>query len=227
MEHYQTYISGTTKESIGIAQISHEIRNPLTLINCTLRLLDGRYPHLKDDDLWKQLQGDVDYLKKLTLMLSDLKNCDNIYVNQVDMHKLLCEIIQSFQPLLQQQKKSLTLSADSKLLPIQCDEIKIRQAIINLIKNAIEATEENGIIELQVKCSSTRLQLSVRDNGKGMGEDTAAHIFKPFVTDKEGGTGLGLAITKKIISLHKGTIHVYTKENLGTKFIISLPLIQR
>ncbi len=227
MEHYQTYISDSSKEALGIAQISHEIRNPLTLINCTLRLLDGRYPQLKEDDLWQQLQCDVDYLKKLTLMLSDLKRCDNIYVNQVDMLKLLYEITQSFQPLAKQQQKTLTFTAESAFVPILCDEIKIRQAITNLIKNALEATDTGGIIELNAKCTSTRLQISVRDNGKGIDEDRAAHIFNPFVSDKEGGIGLGLSITKKIIALHKGTINVYSKKNLGTKFVISLPLIQK
>ena len=227
MELYQTYISDTTKESIGIAQLSHEIRNPLTLINCTLSLLGGRYPQLKDDELWQQLQGDVDYLKKLTLMLSDLKNCDHICVRQTDMHQLLLEIVHSFKPLAKQQKKTITLSIPPGLSPVMCDAINIRQAITNLIKNAIEATTENGKIELQARSTSTRLQISIRDNGKGMCSETLAHIFTPFVTDKEEGTGLGLTITQKIIALHKGTLQVYSKENMGTKFVISLPLIQR
>ena len=67
MEQASSYISDTTTESVNIAQISHEIRNPLTLINCTLQLLDCRYPQLKDDDLWNQLIGDVDYLRQLML----------------------------------------------------------------------------------------------------------------------------------------------------------------
>ena len=227
MELYQTYISDTTKESLGLAQLSHEIRNPLTLINCTLGLLGGRYPQLKNDELWQQLQDDVDYLKKLTFMLSDLKSCDKIYVNQINMHKLLCDINQSFQPLFCQENKTLSLLIDHTLPLVMCDEIKIRQALTNLLKNALEATTEGDSVEIHVKCTSTRLRISIRDNGKGMNEETAAHIFKPFVTNKEGGTGLGLAVTKKIIDMHNGTIRVYSKEHLGTKFVISLPLIQR
>lgn len=227
MELYQTYISDAAKESIGIAQLSHEIRNPLTLINCTLGLLSGRYPQLKDDELWQQLQDDVNYLKRLTLMLSDLKGCDKIYVNQANMHQLLCEINQSFQPIFYQQNKTLSLLIDHTLPPVMCDDIKIRQALTNLLKNALEATNEGDSVEIHAKCTSTRLRISIRDNGIGMNEETAAQIFKPFVTNKEGGTGLGLAVTKKIIDMHKGNIRVYSKEHIGTKFVISLPLIQR
>lgn len=227
MERSSVYISEPAPEFLNIAQISHEIRNPLTLINCTLQLLDYRYPQLKTDDLWNQLSEDVEYLKQLTLSLSDYNHCSRLTYTMVNLNSVLNNIIGTYLPLAQSQNKHLLLSIASELPVIACDEIKIRQVLINLLKNAFEATSEGESIEVTADCNTKRVIISVKDTGKGISEDQLSKIFQPFVTEKEGGTGLGLAITQKIIAAHKGSVRVYSRERIGTKFIISLPLNQK
>ena len=227
MEQTRAYISEPTSELLNIAQISHEIRNPLTLINCTLQLLDYRYPQLKTDDLWKQLAEDVEYLKQLTLSLSDYNHCGKLSFAPVDLNNVLETLINNYLPLAQSQKKSLTLDIPQPLPIITCDEIKVRQALINLIKNAFEATSEKDSVEVTAHFNEKRVIIAIKDTGKGISEDKRSKIFQPFVTEKESGTGLGLAITQKIAEAHKGSIRVYSKEFIGTKFIISLPIFQK
>lgn len=227
MEQASSYISDTTTESVNIAQISHEIRNPLTLINCTLQLLDCRYPQLKDDDLWNQLIGDVDYLRQLMLSLSDLNRCGHINLAPVNMNQMIRGIARQYLVLAQKEEKHLSVILQNELPVITCDELKIHQALVNLIKNAFEATKPWDTIEIFAKSTAQRLIIAIKDTGKGIPQDSLSKIFQPFVTQKQDGTGLGLSITKKIIEAHKGTIRVYSREGIGTKFIVSLPIVQK
>lgn len=227
MEQISSYISDTAPEYMNIAQISHEIRNPLTLINCTLQLLDCRYPQLKSDDLWIQLTNDVDYLRQLTLSLSDLNRCSHVAFAPVNMNQMLSSIARQYLILAQNQGKHLSAVIPDELPVIACDELKIHQALINLIKNAFEATQSGDTVELCAKATAKRLIISIKDTGIGISQENLPKIFQPFVTEKQGGTGLGLAITKKIIAAHKGSIQVYSREGIGTKFILSLPITQK
>lgn len=227
MEQVSSYISDTEGEPVNIAQISHEIRNPLTLINCTLQLLDCRYPQLKEDDLWIQLISDVDYLRQLTLSLSDLNRCGHVNFEPVNMNQMIRSIAHQYLILAQKEEKHLSVILQNELPVIACDELKIHQALVNLIKNAFEATRPWDTIEICAKSTSKRLIISIKDTGKGISEEDLPEIFHPFVTKKKEGTGLGLAITKKIIDAHKGTIRVYSREGTGTKFIVSLPITQK
>lgn len=227
MEQISSYISDTSPEYMNIAQISHEIRNPLTLINCTLQLLDCRYPQLKSDDLWIQLTNDVDYLRQLTLSLSDLNRCSHVTFTPVNMNQMLSSIARQYLILAQNQGKHLSAVIPDELPVIACDELKIHQALINLIKNAFEATQPGDTVELCAKSTAKRLIISIKDTGIGISQENLPKIFQPFVTEKQGGTGLGLAITKKIIAAHKGSIQVYSREGIGTKFVLSLPITQK
>ena len=227
MEQIRSYISDASSESMNIAQISHEIRNPLTLINCTLQLLDCRYPQLKSDDLWIQLTNDVEYLRQLTLSLSDLNRCSHVTFTPVNMTQLLSGIARQYVILAQNQQKHLYAVIPDDLPVIACDELKIHQALINLIKNAFEATNSGDTVEICAKTTGKRLMISVKDTGCGIPQENLSKIFQPFTTKKQGGTGLGLAITQKIIAAHRGSIRVYSREGIGTKFIVSLPLSQK
>lgn len=226
MQPASTYIPDTSSEYMNISQISHEIRNPLTLINCTIQLLDVRYPQLHGDDLWQQLSEDVNYLRQLTVSLSDLNKSSQTNFSAVNIQQLLNGLASQYLILAQNQNKHLSVLISDELPIIICDEIKIRQALINLIKNAFEATSDGDTIEISTKSTAKRLLISVRDTGKGIPQDQISHIFKPFATDKKDGTGLGLAITQKIAAAHKGSIQVYSKEGIGSKFTLSLPINQ-
>jgi signal transduction histidine kinase len=109
------------------------------------------------------------------------------------------------------------------------DPIRIRQVLINLIKNAQEATTQtkNGCINVSAKevNNGKTVEICIADNGPGVDNSQLETIFEPYVTSKEKGTGLGLAIVKKIIEEHNGSIHVQPNEGGGAAFIVQLPAL--
>jgi len=104
----------------------------------------------------------------------------------------------------------------------------ITDAFINIIRNAVEAIENNGKITVSLRYAYETRQsivVEITDNGSGINEEDMPHIFNPFFTRKNYGTGLGLSLVKKIIDIHQGTIDIFSKKNEGTKALIILPLV--
>ncbi len=215
-----------THDTLILSQISHEISNPLTLIYSTIQLLAARHPELGRDDLWSQLVVDVDYLKQLTASLLTYSRCAKINAESTDMNRLLVEIAASWKPVLQRVNKRMMLHIPKKLPEICCDPLKIKQCLINLIKNSSEATSEHDIIKLSARTDGPQLVLTVADTGRGMDASQLKHIFDPFVSYKSNGNGLGLAVTRRIIEAHHGTLEASSVPGRGSKFIIRLPLRQ-
>ncbi|MEI3267424.1 MAG: ATP-binding protein [Frisingicoccus sp.] len=102
--------------------------------------------------------------------------------------------------------------------------LKIRETFVNLIKNALEATESGDQIVIDVKSRWNRWIITVSDSGSGMDACRLSTIFEPFVTYKTDGTGLGLTIVKNIVTAHGGAVQVYSKPGIGTKFILIFPM---
>lgn len=101
----------------------------------------------------------------------------------------------------------------------------LKQALINILQNAFDATEQNGTIKVECYKENTNAIIIISDTGKGISEINLKKIFDLYFTTKKDGNGLGLSITQKIISQHNGSIELSSKENIGTSFKIILPLL--
>lgn len=210
---------------LSLSMISHELRNPLTLIHSTLQLLGCHYPEVTQDPLWPQLLLDINYMSQLLSELSSLNSSQTLNYSQVNIRQFLTNLVLSFSSEAQVQNKEISLNIQTSRVLFQGDILKIQEVFINLIKNAMEATSSGDEIVIDVKSRWNRLVISVSDSGCGMDAERLKTIFDPFVTYKQNGTGLGLAIVKNIIEAHNGVIQVYSKPSVGTKFIIILPLV--
>jgi signal transduction histidine kinase len=104
------------------------------------------------------------------------------------------------------------------------DPGQIRQVLINLFKNALEAMPGGGELSVIVESEADHLVLRITDTGHGITPEQMRHLFTPFFTTKEGGTGLGLTIVRGLISQHQGEISIESEVNRGTTYIIRLPL---
>jgi two-component system sensor histidine kinase HydH len=206
------------------AYVSHEIKNPLMVIG---GLAQQVARHLSEDPT---AQGKLHIIqtevKRLESFLGDLRdflrpaqpNKQPVNVNEVirNVEALMGDAVGEKGVVLEDQ-----LAPD--LPPVEADPNQIKQVLVNLVKNAVEATEGKGKILLSSGAKDGQVWFAVQDTGKGMSEDILAKIFNPFYTTKDKGTGLGLAVINKIIVDHHGSVTVDSQTGTGSTFTVKLP----
>lgn len=213
-----------------ISQLSHEIRNPLTLIYSSLQLIEADTPSVADTDLWNQVKDDLRTVIHMLKDVSSLNNTDHLKLTPVVIGDFLSGIKTSFSALMHEKSIHFTVFCDPALQnrSISADRIKLQEAITNLLLNAAETTlSEHPGITCSAVAENGFLAFHVKDNGPGIPEEYLDTLFDPFVTHRQNGTGLGLSIVKKVATLHGGSISVTTctkEPKTGTDFCLRLPL---
>lgn len=207
--------------------VAHEIRNPLTPIRlATERLREkARSGKIKKEEI---------IMNTTEMILEEIENLDSIARSFSEFAKLpeprkklddVNEIINEVKFLYSEYKGiEINCELDDKVKKILIDRERIKQVLINIVKNSIEAMEESGKIDIKsgINIERDKVEISVRDNGKGLSIDHSL-LFVPHFTTKKKGSGLGLAISKRIVEAHDGNISVSSKEGEGTTFTITLP----
>ena len=207
-----------------LSQISHEIRNPVALINSFLHLLENHHPEISQDYCWDKIIENMDFLKALLNEFSAFNNSGRLHMQKLELAPLFHEIIASVTPACQKQNISISLTTDSSIPPIYADKTKLQQLILNLLRNSMEAMDSKGSIVCSLTADHDMVHISVKDTGEGIPDDYRSTLFEPFITHKQEGTGLGLAICKRIVIAHGGTISYTSAPNKGTEFKILLPI---
>ncbi|MDP3182415.1 MAG: ATP-binding protein [Desulfobaccales bacterium] len=206
------------------AYVSHEIKNPLMVIGGLAHQVER---HLPDDpaslEKLKIIQEEV---KRLETFLGDLRDFLRPLPpakQKIDLNRVIKEVQTLMAEAAQEKEVYLEDRLDPRLPRIEADANQIKQVLVNLIKNALEATEDHGRILMATEFKDGQAWLTVQDTGRGMSGEVLEKIFHPFFTTKEKGTGLGLAVIHKIISDHHGTIMVESVAGRGSTFTIKLP----
>ena len=228
-DDFAFFIDRSMKEcKLLTSQISHEIRNPLTLIKSTAQLIETVHPEVKNFKYWDQLTEDINGLETLLVEVSKFNHSEAVVKQKQDFLLLLKSIISTFRPLAEQNGIDLSLTITEADIPYYTsypiDKVKINQVFTNLLQNAFEATDRGCYVKIVCRVlAPSYLIIEVQNNGKMIPADELPTIFKPFVTYKPNGSGLGLAISSNIIAAHNGTIEATSSEDL-TSFTIQLPL---
>lgn len=217
-----------------LSAISHEIRNPLTLVYSTLQLIESQHPEVTSIRHWDYLKQDVEYMNALLSELSAYNNSERLQISKLDSSDYFRRIALSFAASVTDTPIVFTSQIPSNLPTIEADSLKLREVLFNLLANAKDAVLSSfksahidaPQITFSVCKKEQQLELSIHDNGCGIPEEKLSQIFEPFVTHKPQGTGLGLAITDRIIRSHKGTISVTSTPDVGTCFLLTLPIKQ-
>jgi len=137
---------------------------------------------------------------------------------------LVNELVAFVRPELDRAGVTARVEAEDGAIEASLDESQLRQALLNLIRNAREAMPKGGEVVVRVlRSGPSRVDVIVDDTGTGIPEEARASIFDPFFTTKQRGTGLGLAVTREIVEAHGGTIACEAREPRGTRFRITLP----
>ena len=209
--------------------ISHEIRNPLTLVYSTLQLIESQHPETASFKYWKELREDIEYMKQLLEELSSYNNGERLEPEPVNMVTFLKTLSLSFASSLTDTNIEFTSRISPTLPVVHMDPVKMKQVLLNLLGNARDAVlmcpeKSCPAIVLDSCITDSKIQLSISDTGCGISREHLSTVFEPFVTHKPNGTGLGLAIAKRIIQAHQGNIFVTSEVGDGTVFTITFPI---
>lgn len=212
-------------------RLAHEIKNPLTPIQLSAERLQHKLAGklaATDAEILQRATGtivqQVEAMKEMVDDFSEYAKPSRKQAINIDLPKLVQEVLSLY--ALQPGVKFKT-DYEAGLLMINGDPVSIRQVLHNVIKNALEAIEAKGLIEISLrrvqKNNTDFVEIALYDDGPGIKDEQIEKIFEPYVTTKAKGTGLGLAIVKKIIEEHGGAIWVDTSRKVGAGFIIQLP----
>lgn len=217
-------------EKLGIAgqlaaSIAHEIRNPLTAIKGFLKLAYQGAMKLKD--IYPILDIEINRIETIASELMFLGKPAKSEIKEINIGKILLDVYTLMQSQANLDNVVINLDAYDNDLHALCNVDQMKQVFINLVKNAIEAMENGGIINMEAKLDGKWIVVTINDNGKGIPDDIKNKLGEPFYTTKEKGTGLGLVICYNIIAEHKGEIDFISEDGVGTTFTIRLPLANK
>ena len=221
------------------AGLAHEIKNPLGGIKGAAQLLEMEFP--ENEELREYIRVLLKEVQRVNLIVEELlalASPGRLKLGKVNLHRVLSDIL-----LLQRRATDgrdiyIQQYFDPSIPPILADEALLTQLFLNLIKNAMEAVGEGGVVKVTSRILSDysmtqkgerrarMVAIDVADNGPGIPAEALDHLFTPFFTTKSKGTGLGLAICQKIVSEHRGMIRVDSDPSRGTVFTVMIPLIQ-
>lgn len=210
--------------------LAHEIKNPLSTVGLNLQLLIEDLP--PEDPLHARLASRLATVQRETARLRDILDDFLRYAGRleldrkpVELNALAEELVDFFTPQAQAQRVQLRLDRSPAPVEIVADARLLKQAILNLLLNGLQAMgEDGGELILRVSRSVAHAQIEVIDTGRGMPPEVQAKIFQAYFSMRKGGTGLGLAMSKRIVDDHGGSLTVKSEVGRGTDFTLSLPL---
>ena len=214
------------------AGVAHEIKNPLGAISIHLQLLQkALLPKKQDEQLKVQMEKyfnilneEVDRLNRIVVDFLFAVRPMTLDLRDGNINSLVAELAEFIKAELEHAGIRLLLELDEKLLPVLMDERYMKQALLNLIKNAQAAMPKGGLLTIATLGNDNETRISVCDTGIGISQDNLKKMFEPYFTTKDNGTGLGLTLVYKIIREHHGDITVDSREGEGTDFQIILPV---
>jgi signal transduction histidine kinase len=212
------------------AGLAHEIRNPLVAIKTFTQLLPERF----DDSEFREhflsvTAGEVDRIASLVTELLDFARPSQPKLNREDLNQIVEKMMLLVDTESHKKNVQIIKNFNDFLPPVVLDREQIKQVLLNVLLNAVDATPEDGTIFVETapikkNGSLDYVQIVIKDTGRGIPEEDLDKVFTPFFTTKHEGSGLGLAISHQIIQEHQGNIEVESTKNQGTTFRINIPV---
>ncbi len=208
--------------------IAHEIRNALTSVKLNIQKLvqSDRLDEIEKEHLSISQEG-ISQMEKFIKELLDFARVSELNLDRFSIEQILDESIKALADTLELKKVVLEKSYEKGLPQVLVDADKLKQVFLNILRNAFEAVEEKGKINISLSLlkekEASKIRVFISDNGCGIPEEKREAVFEPFYTTKPSGIGLGLPIARKIIEQHRGTIRVKENPAKGTSFEILIP----
>lgn len=208
------------------AGIAHEIRNPLTSINILIHSLTSNLPSgdSQKEDL-SVIEEEIHRINEIVDQFLRFAKPAPPLLKKAEVFSIVNEILQLLRPQIEKQR-IVVQKEFQPLPPIWMDREQMKQVILNLLLNSVQAMPQGGLLSLKghLQEGDRWIKLSVQDSGAGIPLENMNKLFDPFFSTKEGGVGLGLSIAHRIIDQHQGKIEVESEPGKGTLFTVWLPI---
>jgi signal transduction histidine kinase len=214
------------------ARIAHEINNPLGGIQTAFRLIsravssEHRYYHYVG-----KIEKEIERIAQIVRQMLDLYKPDTKSLQEFRADQIIGDVVTLLKPHMRENKIKFDLDLRQARETVALPENMLRQILYNLILNAVEASQQGGLIRITAKITDHCLHVAVSDCGEGIPEEIQSRIFEPFFTTKSnsamGGMGLGLSICKSLVEATNGALEFTSRPGKGTEFRVSLPLQEK
>jgi signal transduction histidine kinase len=209
------------------ASVAHEIRNPLVAIGGFARTVFQSLPEEdRNKNKVKVIVEETDRLERILSGLLEFSRPALPRFTDVDLNGLVLQTVHFMDAEIDDDLVHITYDLDAELPRVWADTQQMRQVLLNLIRNAVQAMPNGGTVTFRTDVQRQEVRLSIEDSGPGIPPDQTERIFDAFFTTKPTGSGLGLAICTQLVRNHNGRISVESGRTLGAKFVISLPMAQ-
>ena len=219
------YLQAERLAAVGqtVAQVAHEIKNPLMVIGGFSQQIRKR---LTDDQCAQKLDlilAEVGRLEKLVVNLGDFTKQYKLAKRPADVNAVIRDVLGTVGSMYPADKYRFEVDLSPDLPEIPCDPDRLKQVFMNVTTNAAEAMEQGGTVKVTTARWDEGVEVRVHDEGMGISDKDRLRIFEPFYTTRKRGSGLGLSISYKIIEAHNGIIKALSAPGQGTTFVIRLP----
>ena len=216
-----------------VSNVSHELRSPIASVKALVESLEDGAVEERETarDFLQRIHREVDRMSNLVSELLHLARLEtgqeSLDLRTVDLKPMISELVNEFQPSALSQGVVLKSDVADDVPSVVGDQEKLRQALVNLMNNALKFTPEQGEITVLARARNGLAEVCVKDTGIGIAREHLAHIFERFYkvdrARRDGGTGLGLAIVKHIVEAHGGEVLVESHEGSGSTFGFTIP----
>ena len=210
--------------------LAHEIKNPLSTVQLNLQLLQEDLG--PDNPAYTRIAARLNTVKNETFRLREILDDFLRFAGRIELEKkptelgaLLEELVDFYAPQAQLQRVQLRLQKPDVPVIVNLDPRLIKQAVLNLMINGLQAMTDGGELILRLNADRDEARIDVIDTGPGIEPEVVERIFQAYYTTKRGGTGLGLAMAKRIAEEHGGRLTVNSERGKGSDFTIALPLL--
>lgn len=208
-----------------MAGVAHEVRNPLTAIRGYVQILRQQTRDPIHQEYLSVVLKEIDSINKVIQQLLEFSRPRHSQWQQVNLNALVEETLVLVQTAGVQARVDFISELDNELSPINADRELLKQVLLNILINAVQAISARGKIRIRTwQYSDSQQAISIEDNGSGIDLSLQKKIFDPFFTTKASGTGLGLALSQRIINAHQGDIRVASLPGYGATFTLILPI---
>jgi len=211
-------------------KVAHEVRNPIAAIELNAEMLQDivrGHPAADMDEatgLVAAIRDQVNTLDALTEEYLAFARFPKPHFEEESINHLIEELAAFVRPVAVRQGLTIHVATDAAVPLMEIDRALLRQAVLNLVKNGMEALSRGGALTIESRVDGDAVEVAVSDTGGGISTEVAERLFEPFFTTKPQGTGLGLSITRQIIDEHGGDLTWRSREGAGATFVIRLPV---